>query len=140
MSLLVVDCSATMAWFFGDERTSAATSVLAQVARDGAMMPAIWPIEVANVLALAERKGRTAPHDADQFLTELAALPITIEVVSLGEITRQCLLLARSHRLTTYDAMYLELAKRKSLPLCSKDRPLLQAAAAEGITAIDVSQ
>jgi predicted nucleic acid-binding protein len=140
VSQLVVDCSATMAWFFADEKTPAAMFTLQQVMRDGAVVPAIWPIEVANVLTIGQRRGRVIPADADRFLIDLAAMPIAIETGTLGQSLARCLNLARTHGLTAYDAQYLELAQRRSLKLHSKDVPLLRAAAAEGVSPVDVSQ
>jgi predicted nucleic acid-binding protein len=139
VSELVVDCSVTMAWFFADEKTPTAMAVLSKLMQDGAIVPAIWPIEVVNVLAIGERRSRVVPSDSDRFLAELATLPITTEAGGLGAVATECLSLARNHGLTAYDALYLELAQRRSLTLCSKDVQLLRAATAEGVAVIDVS-
>ena len=44
--------------------------------------------------------------------------------------------LARAHRLSVYDAAYLELAQREGLPLATLDADLQRAAAGEGVALV----
>ncbi len=130
---LVLDCSATLAWVYGDETTDAIRAVFEAVGSGGAWVPALWRLEVANVLEMGVRRGR---HDAafrDATLADLALLPIGLDPETdrhaWGATTR----LAARHRLTLYDAAYLELARRGGLPLATLDQELRAASLAEGV-------
>ena len=129
----VLDCSVTMAWVFPDEATEK-TDRLRDALRDGrAFVPALWPIEVANVLFVAMRRGRIAETDWQRIWRNLEALPITIEPVSVPRIREKALDVASAHGLSVYDATYLELAIRMRLPLATLDRALGEAAGAAGL-------
>jgi len=130
---LVLDCSATMAWVYGDETTEAIRAVFDAVASRGAWVPALWRLEVANVLEMGVRRGR---HDAafrDAMLTDLALLPIRLDPETDQHAWGATARLAARHRLTLYDAAYLELARRADLPLATLDQDLRAAAVAEGV-------
>jgi hypothetical protein len=49
---LVLDSSATLAWIYGDETTERIRRLFDAVADDGAVVPALWRLEVANSLTL----------------------------------------------------------------------------------------
>lgn len=95
-------------------------------------MPSLWLWEVGNVLVQAQRKGRITPAAIRTFLGILETLPIRIDQVTTATAWHDTL--ARSHRLTTYDAAYLELALRLGLPLASRDQALNAAASKEGMS------
>jgi predicted nucleic acid-binding protein len=120
-----------MAWCFGDEATPYSESVLEALAESEALVPPIWPLEVANVLLVGERKKRLVPAQSLRFVELLQSLPITLDadVRPLGEL----LGLAREQGLTSYDASYLDLAVRTGLPLASLDGDLLKAADRYGV-------
>jgi len=124
----VIDASVALAWCFGDERTEATVSLLERLQTDAAAVPNLWHLEVANGLALAERRGRITPAES----AELIALLERIEIVVDGETPvrafTRVLDLAREERLTAYDASYLELAMRLGASLASKDGDLCDAA------------
>ena len=129
----VLDCSVTMAWVFPDEAT-AETARLRDALRDGrAFVPALWPIEVANVLLAATRRGRIAEADWPRIWRNLEALPITIEPASVPRIRGRVLDVASANGLSVYDATYLELAVRMRLPLATLDRALADVARAAGL-------
>jgi predicted nucleic acid-binding protein len=133
MSRLVLDCSIAMAWCFEDEADPRADEVLARLVRDTAIVPGIWPLEVANVLAVCERKGRITVASTAQFLKMLGGLPIVIDDQGANRAFGEVLMLARTWRLSAYDAAYLELALREGCPLATLDAALQQAAAGLGI-------
>lgn len=133
MSQLVIDCSVTMAWCFADESSGDAEAVLAAVLRGGAVVPPIWKWEVANTLLMAERRGRVIRDDCQLIVEQLQNLSIDIDQQSSLTAWGEALTIARTHRLTAYDAAYLELASRRSLMLCTLDRELMAAAAQRGI-------
>src|SRR3954453_3336475 len=107
---LVIDCSVTMAWYFKDEATPYTNAVLASLATGRAAVPALWPLEVANVLLMGERRRRSTQAQAAKWLRFLTALPIAVDNRTPGLAFDPILSLARSHKLSAYDAAYLELA------------------------------
>jgi predicted nucleic acid-binding protein len=131
---LVVDASATIAWFMPDERTLESEAVRDRVTDDGALVPALWPIEVGNTFLLAVRHGRISMAQRGRALQRLQDLPIRIDDETLTHAWEETLALAERFRLTLYDACYLELAQRHDLPLASLDRELRSAATKLGLT------
>ena len=120
----VVDCSIAMAWLFHDEAMPKTTALLNRLATDTAIVPAWWFIEITNVLAMAERKGRITPAQSDAFIADLSRLGIERDDDAPDRAFTHLLPLCRAHRLTSYDAIYLELAIRRSLPLATLDDDL----------------
>jgi predicted nucleic acid-binding protein len=122
-----------MGWCFESEADAYTDAVLAAVPRATVLVPAIWPLEVANVLLVAERRRRIARADAVRFLDLLGALPIVVEPpVEVGDLGL-FLALAHERRLSAYDAAYLHLAMREHAPLATRDRGLRAAARAAGV-------
>jgi predicted nucleic acid-binding protein len=124
----VVDNSVVMAWCFEDERNPYTEGVLDSLASGEAVVPAIWPLEVGNVLLVAERKGRLSEASVVRLLALLNNLPITVEQETPERMLKETLLLAREHGLSTYDASYLDLAMRLGLPISTQDSSLRRAA------------
>lgn len=127
---LVVDVSVMVAWHFEDERSPAAEAVRAKLRDDEARVPAHWWFEIRNVLLTGERRGRTQPQAAKAFLDTLRDLSISIELFPDEDAVMN---LARRHRLSFYDAAYLELAKREGCALATFDNDLIAAAKAERV-------
>ena len=100
-----------------------------------AIVPAIWKLELANALVVAERRKKIAPEKSARFLRDLQQFAISIDLDGLEYVFATVLEHARLHHRSAYDASYLELAQRRSLPLATKDEPLLQAAKTLGISA-----
>lgn len=130
---LVLDASMTIAWLFADERDPAAQAVLRRVAAAGASVPALWRLEVANVLRNAVRRKRCEDAYAERCLRRLARLPITVDAETDTHAWGATRELANRHDLTVYDAAYLELALRRGLPLASCDAALIAAAGIAGV-------
>ena len=130
---MIVDASLTLAWAFPDETTSAVRQTVALSNRNGAWVPSFWHIEVANALEMAVRRSRMNGAERDEMLEEISTWLITID----GETSRHAWtttkVLAQVHRLTLYDAAYLELALRLGLPLATLDKALRRAAEAESV-------
>jgi predicted nucleic acid-binding protein len=130
----VVDASVALSWSFEDERTPYARRVLETLRRDGAVAPAIWPLEVTNAMLSAMRKGRIEQRSATRILAYLHQLPVEVDrETAYIFITQDILALGIAHRLSAYDASYLELALRRGLPLATEDRRLATAAIAAGV-------
>jgi predicted nucleic acid-binding protein len=129
--VFVIDTSVAMAWCFEDEATEAADLVLDRLREDEAVVPAIWPLEVANVLLVAERRGRLTEAQVSRFLGLLTQLPIEVDdaprelagIVAAGQ----------RHELSSYDASYLVLAERLGASLATLDRRLAKAAKRAGV-------
>lgn len=127
-SRFVIDNSIVMSWCFEDEGNSYAEAVLESLEAGRAFVPAIWPLEVGNVLLVAERKKRLSRASAVRFLDLLVGLPISVEQEPPDRMLKEILSLAREHELSTYDASYLDLAIRLDLPISTQDASLANAA------------
>jgi predicted nucleic acid-binding protein len=130
---LVLDRSVTLAWICADETTEEISIVFARVIESGAWVPALWRLEVANVLEMGVRKGRFDSTFRDAALSDLALLPIAVDQETDRQAWGATANLATRHRLTLYDAAYLELARRRCLPLATLDHELRAAATAEDV-------
>ena len=130
----VVDNSIVMSWCFQDEADPYADSVLESLTESLAVVPAIWPLEVANVLLVAERRKRLSSSGLAHFFELLRALPISVEQETPARMLGEIYELARSLRLSSYDASYLDLSMRSSLPLATRDKALLSAAKKCGVS------
>ena len=129
---LVLDCSITMAWLYSEETTPAVQRIF-ELVENGAWVPSLWRLEVANVLEFDVRRGRRNTAFRDAMLKDLEILPISIDAETNRQAWGSTLRLATLHQLTVYDAAYLELAKRRQVPLATLDRELRKAAATEGV-------
>jgi len=129
----VVDCSMAMAWLFHDEATPKTADLLNRLATETALVPAWWFIEITNVLAMAERKGRITPGQSDAFIADLGKLGIERDDEAPDRAFTYLLALCRTHQLTSYDAIYLDLALRRSLPLATLDDNLRKTARKLGV-------
>jgi len=140
VSRFVLDNTVTMAWCFTDESTEFTETLLYRMSNliDSAVVPALWLYEVVNVTELAVRKGRISAEKAQAFLDSLADLPIEIENPVLPRIFVSVRALAGQHKLTAYDASYLELAIRHDLPIAASDKALVKAAQAAGVGLVQV--
>ena len=130
---LVLDSSATLAWIYQDEVSDAAWQIFDLVATSRAWVPSIWRLEIANGLQTGIRRGRIDAAYRDAALADLALLDIAIDPETDKYAWTPTLRLADRFRLTLYDAAYLELAQRHSLPLASLDNKLRAAANALGV-------
>jgi len=133
---MVLDSSATLAWVCRDEITEPIRHLFNLVGENGAWVPGLWKLEVANILEMGVRRGR---HDAafrNSTLADLALLPIRVDTETDRQAWGATLQLSDRHRLTLYDAAYLELALRRGLPLASLDAELRRAAQAEGVVVL----
>lgn len=135
MREFVLDCSATMAYFFKDETSAYVDAAFEILAVNGiALVPPIWPLEVANTCLSAERRKRLTIPDVEKIFSILGALPIEIIQYADLKSTWDIQSMARTHNLSAYDAAYLELAKRKTLPLVTLDKKLKQSTAKAGVS------
>ena len=135
----VFDASIAMAWCFEDEKTAETDALLDRLEQDHAIVPQLWYLEVANVLTMAMRKrtgARITEPQRAQFLGMLAAAPIRVDLEAHVHAWGTILALADKHRLSTYDAAYLELAMRLGAPLATLDAELAAAAKNVGVAVL----
>jgi predicted nucleic acid-binding protein len=130
---LVLDSSATLAWIYSDETTERIRRLFDAVADDGAVVPALWRLEVANSLTVAVRRGRIDADFRRAALVDLSLLDITTDDQTGVQAWGETLNMADRFQLTVYDAAYLELAERRTLPLATLDAELRAAAKALGV-------
>jgi predicted nucleic acid-binding protein len=133
---LVLDASVTISWCFAGEGSPLTESIYDQVIDDAATVPAVWPFEVANALTMGERRGRLASAQRLRFTALLRALPITVDGSDLARTLGSVVDLANALGLIAYDAAYLELALRTSLPLATQAYRMRAAAQRAGVAVV----
>ncbi len=129
---LVLDASLTMSWYLEDESTPQTDAVLDLVCEEGAVVPALWRLEVANGFQSAIRRKRIEAGYRDDALVELTQMAIEVDAETATYAWTTTIRLADRFGLTIYEASYLELARRRGLPLATLDRELRNAAEALG--------
>lgn len=138
MTRFVLDASVALRWFLSNPVPAYARRVR-RLMLDGAraVVPALWHLEMANGMAVAERRGIVTPADADQSLTDIdGLLGQAIESDPALVSVRQALAIARAFELSAYDAVYLDVARRERLPLATLDDDLRAAASSAGVLLI----
>ena len=133
---LVLDASLTLSWYLDEEVGPAADNVLERVGEDGAYVPSLWRMEVANALQLALRRKRIDKDFRSRAFRHLEVLPIALDPETDTFVWSATVALADRFNLTVYDATYLELAHRRNLPLATLDKELIVAARALGVPTI----
>jgi predicted nucleic acid-binding protein len=134
--MFVIDASVALAWCFEDESSVDADRVLARLEQEEALAPAHWPLEIANALRTAERRGRMEASELPRLRALLAALPVEIAPVELTTAIGGILEAARTYDLTAYDAAYLDLAAIRGLPLATVDERLRAACPRAGVEVV----
>ena len=129
----VLDASIVVCWAFADEDDPKAVRAMDQMLAGAAFAPDLMWFEVRNALIMSERRQRTTAADTARFLRELAEFPIHFDrTPDEAEVLR----IARAHRLTVYDAAYVELTRRLGIALATLDGDMARAARREGIALI----
>lgn len=135
---LILDSSVTLAWVYSEESTPATADVESRVIQSGAWVPSLWHLEVANILEMGVRRRRHNSAFRDATLADLALLPVNTDQKTDHQAWGPTMRLAEQHRLTLYDAAYLELAMRRGLPLATLDSDLRAAATAEKVSLLGI--
>jgi len=130
----VIDASVAASWLLPDEGHASAAAAYRRLRSDHALVPGLWWFEVRNIFVISERRGRLDGEQTRKALALLGSLPIQQD---LEPDEAAVLRLARQHRLTVYDAFYLELAQRENLGLATLDAELARAASNEGVDLIN---
>ena len=129
----VLDASVAVVWHLEDEDSEYSERMLVRLNTEGALTPSIWPMELANVLLVAERRGRLLREKVTAALNLSLSLPISVQSVTTEALFNSIIDLARNEGLSVYDATYLDLAMREGLPLATLDTDLRAAAARVGV-------
>lgn len=133
MNRFVLDCSVTVAWCIEDEANPSTDRLLDSLQSGEALVPALWPLEISNVLLTAERYRRLTRVQTSQCLEMLRSLPIVVDESTPSRAMGDILSLGREQGLSAYDAAYLELSIREALPLATRDKALAAAAKRCGV-------
>lgn len=136
MRPFVLDCSMTMSWIFPEDATERTSAIRDSLAEAFAIVPALWSLEVGNVLCQAARRGKIAQADWIRVQEDLACLPIEVDSGTPGLVRDQILPLACRWGLSVYDASYLELALRFALPLATLSKELTRACHSAGVSVL----
>ena len=134
----VVDSSIVLAWFFTDESDDYADAVARRSHESALIIPSLFHLEIANTLVVGERRKRCTKAQSTAFLERLAKLPFARYDETIPHAWTETIRLARRYQLSEYDASYLELTLRISVPLASLDEPLIEAAQAAGVPLLEV--
>lgn len=137
MNRFVLDSSVAVAWCFEDETSPAADRVLDLLVSAEAIVPVIWPAEVGNALLAGERRRRISAAGVSRSLALLRSLNIRLDDSDARAQVDDWVGLARSQKLSVYDAAYLAVAIRSGVPLATLDRGLARAARAMGLTLVE---
>jgi predicted nucleic acid-binding protein len=130
----VADASVAIAWVHPAQATAETDAMLARLAAgDSLVVPALWPLEVANALTVLRRRRKLTPDEARIAIEILRELPVVIDHEAAALAFTRLVDLASKHELTVYDAAYIELAMRRQLPLSSNDARMKQAAIRAGV-------
>ena len=133
----VVDASVACAWVVPSQASSAADALLARIEGGTAVVvPPVWFLEVANGLLAAQRRKLLTASERILALEMLSALTITVDEVDARIAFGRTSALADQYGLSVYDAAYLEVALRRTLPLGSRDRALCTAATRHGVSVL----
>lgn len=135
-AVLVLDASLALSWALPDEASTYSDAVLAKVAASGALVPGLWPHEMANGLLMAQKRGRYTTAQRMAFVEELLRLPIEVETSGARAILDGQATLAERYGLTAYDAAYLDLALRHGIALATQDKAMKAAADKAGVAIV----
>ena len=130
----IADASVAIGWVHPAQASSETAAMLDAIEAGSVLeVPALWPLEVANALTVLVRRRKLTEDDRQTGLGWLRGLPIKVDHEMASLAFSKLSELASAHRLSVYDAAYLELAERRTLALACKDGPLRKAAKERGV-------
>jgi len=127
---IVADASVVLSWFFEEAQTRQALEVLRRIEKEGLLVPPLWWSELENGILMGERRGRKKLSESEAFLKLVRALPIETDDSPRHRVSDDILDIGRRHQLTSYDAAYVELARRESAFLATFDDAIRRCAPA----------
>jgi predicted nucleic acid-binding protein len=132
----VLDASVALLWLVPQTNPSGidyADAILTAMKESQAVVPSLFALEVANVVAKVESKGLVTQADSQRYISLLGQLNMATDQATMMHALGDTLNLARRYKLSAYDAAYLELALRSGLPLSTLDADLAKAATSAGV-------
>lgn len=123
----ILDSSVALCWVLPDESSQAVDRLCDRLADDVAVVPPVWPLEIGNALLVGVRRGRLTSRELSRLVSAIRALPVEIDSASTARSLAETLVIAERYDLTTYDASYIELAKRRGVALATLDQRLRKA-------------
>jgi len=135
----VLDASVALLWLAPESNpagTGYATTTLMALKQSQAVVPSLFALEIANVVAKLESKGVVTEADSQRYIAVLGCLNISVDQATAAHALGDTLNLARRYKLSAYDAAYLELALRAGLPLATLDAGLAKAATTAGVSVL----
>ena len=132
----VLDASVALAWCFHDQGSVATEAVLDRLAEEEALVPSNFHLEIANSLLVGVRRRRISPDELEDAVAMFGDLPIIVDATTHERAFTGIFHLAREHALASYDAAYLDLARREALPLATRDTILAAAARRIGVATV----
>ncbi len=129
----VLDCSVALSWYFKDEATDRTNELRERIMEEQLFVPALWPLEITNALLAAYRRKRIVKNDLANILSDLRELPSEVDRETDAMVWEHSLHLAQRHRLSIYNATYLELALRKQASIATLDKELIRASKSAGV-------
>jgi predicted nucleic acid-binding protein len=129
----VLDASAALAVLLANHTLGNIASLTMLLETDTPVVPAVFMPEILNVLVKGERQARGKTTVLDRQLQDISDMAVTTDPDTSLYLVSRTLPLARTHRLSIFDATYLELAMRLSLPLATFDTGLIRGAQAERV-------
>jgi predicted nucleic acid-binding protein len=134
MPRIVVDASVTIAWLFDEDAGTA--KLKRPLERSELVAPWLWRLEIANAVLVRERRKVLTEAQALRILQLVDELPIELIAEPALRTVSGLAQTARPHQLSSYDAVYLDLAIRFGLPLFTRDKNLRAAASRAGISLV----
>jgi len=130
----IADASVAIAWVHPAQATPETDAMLDRLAAgDSLVVPALWPLEVANALTVLRRRRKLTLDEARTAIEIIRELPAVIDHEAAAMAFTRLVDLATQHELTIFDATYIKLATRRQLPLASNDARMKQAAIRSGV-------
>jgi predicted nucleic acid-binding protein len=131
----VADCSVAVAWVVRSQAKEEQVLLLLDNVLTGAPMvvPVLWAFEVANALLTLLRRRVIQDDQYERARQELRKLQSVVDEEGPRLALQEISTLANAHSLSVYDAVYLELALCRAMPLASRDAALNRAAKRIGV-------
>jgi len=132
----VLDASVALLWLIPQTNpvgTDYADAILTSLKEFQAVVPSLFALEIANVIAKVEQKGIVTEAESLRYIRLLGQLSIETDQATTTHALNDTLNIARRHKLSAYDAAYLEIALRTGLPIATLDAALAKAATTAGV-------
>ena len=132
MNNFILDCSVYMSWCFNEETIKASSKILNSITKKGIIVPSLWVYEVTNTLTVSVRRKKLTVADAHDLINNIQLLPIEFDKPTIENMSN-IFNIANEHKLSAYDAAYIELALRTNTQIASFDKEVIKVSGKLGI-------